>query len=48
MLEPAAELPRRFCLGARDFDPEHVGFRVATATAFSAIRWRERRAQANI
>ncbi|WP_291869065.1 di-heme-cytochrome C peroxidase [Bradyrhizobium sp.] len=31
MLKPAAERPRQFCMGARDFDPEHVGFRV-TAT----------------
>ena len=29
MLRPAAERPRQFCLGARDFDPEQVGFRVA-------------------
>jgi hypothetical protein len=29
MLKPAAERPRQFCLGARDFDPRDVGFRVA-------------------
>jgi hypothetical protein len=29
MLKPAAERPRQFCMGARDFDPEQVGFRVA-------------------
>ncbi|MFZ2160065.1 MAG: di-heme-cytochrome C peroxidase [Bradyrhizobium sp.] len=31
MLKPAAERPKQFCMGARDFDPEHVGFRVATS-----------------
>ncbi|MDO9298001.1 di-heme-cytochrome C peroxidase [Bradyrhizobium sp.] len=30
MLKPAAERPKQFCLGARDFDPKDVGFRVAT------------------
>ncbi len=29
MLKPAAERPRQFCMGARDFDPQQVGFRVA-------------------
>lgn len=29
MLKPAAERPKQFCLGARDFDPQDVGFRVA-------------------
>jgi hypothetical protein len=29
MLRPAAERPKQFCQGARDFDPEQVGFRVA-------------------
>jgi hypothetical protein len=29
MLKPAAERPKQFCMGARDFDPEQVGFRVA-------------------
>ena len=29
MLKPAAERPKQFCLGARDFDPRDVGFRVA-------------------
>src|SRR5260370_33832594 len=28
MLKPAAERPKQFCMGARDFDPEQVGFRV--------------------
>jgi hypothetical protein len=28
MLKPAAERPTQFCMGARDFDPRHVGFRV--------------------
>jgi hypothetical protein len=28
MLTPAAERPRQFCMGARDFDPQQVGFRV--------------------
>jgi hypothetical protein len=28
MLKPAAERPKQFCLGARDFDPRDVGFRV--------------------
>lgn len=28
MLKPAAERPRQFCQGARDFDPRDVGFRV--------------------
>jgi cytochrome c5 len=28
MLKPAAERPKQFCLGARDFDPRQVGFRV--------------------
>jgi hypothetical protein len=28
MLKPAAERPTQFCMGARDFDPKHVGFRV--------------------
>lgn len=31
MLKPAAERPRQFCLGARDFDPKDVGFRVDAA-----------------
>lgn len=29
MLSPAAERPKQFCMGFRDFDPQHVGFRVA-------------------
>jgi hypothetical protein len=28
LLTPASERPTQFCMGARDFDPEHVGFRV--------------------
>src|SRR5579863_6344930 len=28
MLRPAAERPTQFCMGLRDFDPQHVGFRV--------------------
>jgi hypothetical protein len=28
MLRPAAERPTKFCMGARDFDPEQAGFRV--------------------
>jgi RoxA-like, cytochrome c-like len=28
MLHPAAERPKQFCMGARDFDPHQVGFRV--------------------
>lgn len=28
MLKPAAERPKQFCLGAREFDPQQVGFRV--------------------
>ncbi len=33
MLKPAAERPRQFCQGARDFDPEQVGYRVAAGEA---------------
>jgi hypothetical protein len=28
MLHPAAERPKQFCMGTRDFDPQQVGFRV--------------------
>jgi cytochrome c5 len=28
LLKPAAERPTKFCIGARDFDPEQVGYRV--------------------
>jgi cytochrome c5 len=28
MLKPAAERPRQFCMGLRDFDPQQVGYRV--------------------
>ena len=28
MLTPQAERPKQFCMGAREFDPQHVGFRV--------------------
>jgi hypothetical protein len=33
MLKPAAERPKQFCMGARDFDPEQVGFRVDAGEA---------------
>jgi hypothetical protein len=33
MLKPAAERPKQFCMGARDFDPEQVGFRVEAGEA---------------
>jgi cytochrome c5 len=33
MLKPAAERPTKFCLGARDFDPEQVGYRVVAGEA---------------
>ena len=33
MLKPAAERPKKFCIGARDFDPQQVGFAVATNCA---------------
>jgi hypothetical protein len=33
MLRPAAERPKQFCMGARDFDPEQVGFRVEAGEA---------------
>ena len=29
MLVPAAQRPKQFCMGFRDFDPQQVGFRVA-------------------
>ena len=28
LLKPAAERPKQFCMGSRDFDPQQVGFRV--------------------
>jgi hypothetical protein len=28
LLTPQSERPTRFCMGAREFDPQHVGFRV--------------------
>jgi hypothetical protein len=28
MLKPAAERPKQFCIGTRDFDPQQVGFHV--------------------
>ena len=28
MFKPAAERPKQFCMGTRDFDPQQVGFRV--------------------
>ncbi len=33
MLKPAAERPKQFCMGARDFDPVQVGFRVDAGEA---------------
>jgi hypothetical protein len=33
LLKPASERPRQFCMGARDFDPQHVGFRVNASDA---------------
>jgi cytochrome c5 len=33
MLKPAAERPAEFCIGARDFDPEQVGYRVVAGEA---------------
>jgi hypothetical protein len=47
MLKPAAERPKQFCMGLRDFDPEQVGYRVVAEgepaclpgeTLFSAIK----------
>jgi len=43
LLKPAAERPKQFCIGARDFDPEQVGYRVASTcnkgeTQFSTAR----------
>jgi cytochrome c5 len=46
MLRPAAERPKQFCMGLRDFDPQQVGYRVVEGekpncmkgeTLFSAI-----------
>jgi hypothetical protein len=46
MLHPAAERPKQFCMGTRDFDPKQVGFRVEAGekqscrhgeTLFSAV-----------
>jgi hypothetical protein len=31
LFKPAAERPKQFCIGARDFDPQQVGFLVATS-----------------
>jgi hypothetical protein len=33
MLKPAAERPKKFCIGSRDFDPQQVGYRVAAGEA---------------
>jgi hypothetical protein len=33
MLKPAAERPRQFCIGSRNFDPQQVGFRVNAGEA---------------
>ena len=47
MLKPAAERPKQFCMGLRDFDPEQVGYRVVAEgepaclpgeTLFSALK----------
>jgi hypothetical protein len=35
LLKPASERPRQFCMGARDFDPQQVGFRVVAGEAAS-------------
>jgi hypothetical protein len=32
LLAPQSERPTQFCMGTRDFDPEHVGFRVDPKT----------------
>jgi hypothetical protein len=46
MLRPAAERPKQFCMGTRDFDPKQVGFHVEAGetpacrhgeTLFSAV-----------
>jgi hypothetical protein len=46
MLKPAAERPKQFCMGTRDFDPQQVGFHVEAGekpscrrgeTLFSAV-----------
>jgi hypothetical protein len=31
LLKPAADRPRKFCIGDRDFDPQQVGFAVTTS-----------------
>jgi hypothetical protein len=33
ILKPAAERPTKFCIGARDFDPQQVGYRVVAGEA---------------
>jgi hypothetical protein len=33
ILSPAADRPKQFCMGFRDFDPQHVGFRVMAGEA---------------
>jgi hypothetical protein len=47
MLKPAAERPKSFCMGSRDYDPKQVGFDVVGnewwcktgQTRFSAAKW---------
>jgi hypothetical protein len=38
LLKPAAERPTKFCIGARDFDPEQVGYRVVAGEKPSCAR----------
>jgi hypothetical protein len=33
LLKPAAERPKQFCIGSRDFDPQQVGYRVVAGEA---------------
>jgi hypothetical protein len=35
LLKPAAERPKQFCIGSRDFDPHEVGYRVVASDAWS-------------
>ncbi len=35
MLKPAAERPKQFCMGARDYDPQQVGYRVVAGETAS-------------
>ncbi len=38
MLTPAAERPKKFCMGSRDFDPQQVGFRVVPGETPNCIK----------